>query len=80
MFFVTHSLRSNRLFKPISLLQQLTNMFNKCQLLSVIILTYFLWFLCEMYACVCMFLCECVGMRCTFSEFPCSNFYLSNPD
>ena len=24
--------------------------------------------------------CVCVGMRCTVSEFPCSNFYLSNPD
>ena len=59
MFFVTHSLRSNRLFKPKSLLQQVTNMFNNCQLLSVIILIYILWFLCEMYVCVCT-LCVCV--------------------
>ena len=59
MFFVTHSLRSNRLFKAKSLLQQVTNMFNNCQLLSVIILIYILWFLCEMYVCVCT-LCVCV--------------------
>lgn len=28
--------------------------------------------------CVCTYV--CVGMRCIFSEFPCSNFYPSNPD